>query len=481
MQFEKHQSNDWAIIIAALTALSLVLVFAPETITLIVSSVLVIGIAVMKPQISLYYLLVYTAIRPMLVEVNPGFRWAGDLLIAVLLLRLIVENRNNLGKIFKFKAFEWALFIFLAFGSAVALMKGVGIGGIVFQVRTFIIMYLVYVYVSRTKLTKSWLVELSWVAVALGWMLSIQGIIEKLSLRQWLIPYEWSILPLSPHNIVRIYGWAGNPNSLAMILVFTIFAAFFLLYQFDWSKKTRLFLVASLVLFFGISILTYSRGSMVFAIFFVGVYLLITRDWKPVKTFVVSLLLSLIVVYLPVNYGTSLILEKNLIDAELNPGGSLFDRLEQTFGEENIEKMQNNGRGYYLKKGFEIWDDHKLVGTGFATFGGAGAIAYGSPIYKDYGIDLSIYYKNKIYTDNQYIHILTETGLIGFTLFSVFLLALVAPLLKTWRDPFTAILIGLWVATGVAGVFYNIWELKVYNLIYFIILGTYANYRKWYR
>ena len=100
-----------------------------------------------------------------------------------------------------------------------------------------------------------------------GFIVSIHGLIEKLSMRQLLLPDVWKYKTLSATNAVRIYGLPGNPNSLALLLFFAIIAVFFLKSVYG-KEKHRLFLNINLVLFLGVFILTYSRGTWISAFIF---------------------------------------------------------------------------------------------------------------------------------------------------------------------------------------------------------------------
>lgn len=463
-------------LLVVVTFLSLLL---PSKIALIVTSFIFAIFAFTKPLQSILYLLIYVAIRPILVELNPGLKLIGDLITFVLLIKLLISSRFDIKGLLHFKLFEWAFFLFLGVGSLVGYLNGVSIGAILFQVRTFVIMYLVYYFLSRTVLPANWKQQLCWAAVGLGWLVSLHGLVEKISIRQWFLPEYWKYMPLSAENLQRVYGMPGNPNSLALILMFTIIAVLFLknLYK---NMQYKWFLNISLVLFIGMLILTFSRGTLIAGAFFAITYLIFSRDWKLVKTLVIGWLAAVILVYYPVNASVSFV--KYLgVEAPDGTVGSLSDRFGQMLDDKNVDRMVSNGRIFYIKKGFEIYKDYPIAGSGFGTFGGAATISYGSPIYSDYGIDLSIYFENKIYSDNQYIQIIAETGTIGVILFAAYLLAMVALFWKQRHTRFGQIMLGLWVATGVCGVFYNIWELKVYTLIFFVIFAAFAVDHKFYK
>lgn len=451
----------------------------PQSIATIVTGLIFFAFALIKPFQSLLYLLIYVAIRPFLIEINPGLKLIGDIITLAVLIRLVIDSKFDLKTLLKFKWFEIAFFAFLISGSIVGYMNGVSIAAVIFQVRTFIIMYLIYYFLSRATLPEGWSTKLLWTGVGLGWLLSLHGLIEKISIRQWLLPEYWKYMPLSAENMVRIYGLPGNPNSLALLMMFAIIAVLFLKSN-DAMKKHSRFLNVSIVLFIGILLLTYSRGTLISAGLLLAIYILLSKNFTLIKKLIIAGLAGFVLVYLPVN-GAVKVVQSLGVEAPKGTLGSLKDRFGQAFDEKNIERMTSNGRVFYLKKGFEVWKDYPITGSGFGTFGGAATIAYGSPIYEDYGIDLSIYFENKIYSDNQYIQIIAETGIIGVLLFAAFLLSMLALFWKTRHSKFSQFMIALWFSTGISGAYYNIWELKIYTLIFFMILGIYATHQHWYK
>lgn len=427
----------------------------------------------LKPKHGLYLLLLYVPIRPFLTEVNSGMMLAGDAITFVVLLRVLFDMRKNWKSWFQFKFFEWAFFAFLILGSLVGLKTGSSIGAIVFQLRTFLIMYLLYYIVSRMKVNKEDYAHFAWVTVLASIVISVHGLIEKLSLRQLLLPEAWSQKVLSATNAVRIYGLTGNPNSLAIFLGFTIVLVLFLLHHIN--GKQRKFLYVSLTLFMGVFLLTYSRGTWIALAIGIVVYLILSRNLKILKPLIITGLLGFLLVYLPTNYGVQIV-ENWGYEGGSGGAGSFKNRFKETFDEENVDLMVQSGRIFYIKKGFEVFADYPVVGTGFATFGDSATLSYGSPIYEDYGIRSDIYGGKNFYSDNQYIQVIAETGVVGVILFAAFLLGMLVIFWKNRNKDgnFSYFLISLWIATAAMGMYYNIWELKLFTLYYFLILGAYA-------
>lgn len=455
-------------------AVMLIALLLPSKIALLGTALFFVLFSILQPQQSILFLVIYVNIRPFLLEINSGMKLIGDLIILVVFAWTLFNYRHDIRSLFTFKWFEWSYFAFILFGSIVGLMNDVTPASIIFQIRTFVIMYLLYYTISRMILTSKWLLQLAWVTVWLNIIMSLHGLVEKLSLRQWLLPEEWKYKILSATNAVRIYGLTGNPNSLALSLFFGIIGLVYLQHiykenQYKWTFRVLL------VLFFGILILTYSRGTWISAAVFAVVFILMTRKWYLLRRFVIAGVASIVLIYFPINMAVQYIQELG-VEVEQKPdgAGSIGGRFGETFDEKNLALMTESGRFFYISKGFEIFKDQPITGTGFGSFGGSATLSYGSPIYDHYGISSDIYGGKYFYSDNQYIQVIAETGVIGVLIFAVFLLSMLAFFWKARRTNFGVFMIALWFSTGVSGMYYNIWELKMYTLFYFILLGAFV-------
>ncbi|WP_342510036.1 O-antigen ligase family protein [Sporosarcina sp. FSL K6-2383] len=469
---EKLKEKDTLYFVVAL-AVTVIALLLPTSIALIVSSVFFVLFAFLRPQQSLLFLVVYVSIRPLLVEVNSGLKLIGDLITLVAFAKLVLSSGRDWKSLFTFKWFEWAFFAFLLFGSIIGLTHGVLPSSIIFQIRTFVIMYLLYYIVSRMFLSEGWVKQLAWITVWTSLIVSIHGLIEKLSMRTLLLPDVWKYKTLSATNFVRIYGLPGNPNSLGLLLFFGIIAILYLQYIYK-SEKYKWFLMINLVLFLGTFIMTYSRGTWISAAVFGAVFIFSTKNWKVLKRLALAGVAALVLVYYPVNLGVQLFAKLGLEAPPTGPG-SIGERFNETFDEKNLALMSESGRFFYIEKGFEVFKDNPVTGTGFGSFGGSATLSYGSPIYKYYGIRSDIYGGKYFYSDNQYIQVIAETGAIGVALFAAFLLTMLGMFWKERKTTFGKFMIAFWLATGFSGFYYNIWELKLYTMFFFLIFGVFAS------
>lgn len=453
--------------------LLLIGMFLPKMIGLVIVTAIFAVFSFLKPKQALLLLLLYVPIRPILIEMNSSLKLIGDVITFIVLFRVLLDTRKEWKSWFQFHLFEWGFFAFLIIGSFVGLLMKVSPGSVIFQLRTFLIMYLLYFIVSRMKVEKKDFIDFAWVTIFVGFLISIHGIIEKLSLRQFLLPEAWSQKTLSATNIVRIYGMTGNPNSLAIFIGFAIVCVLYLLFEVKSTQRKLLHI--ALVLFSGILLLTYSRGTWIAFIVGLIIYLLLSRKWIIIKPLIISGLLGFILIFTTVNFGVQYVQSLDLDLDQGHGGEGISDRLSKTFNEENLDLMAESGRIYYIKKGLEVFKDFPVMGSGFGTFGDSATLSYGSPIYLDYGIRSDIYGGKNFYSDNQYIQVIAETGAMGVLSFAVFLLGL---LITFWQKRkqkvyLSNFMIAMWFSTGVMGLYYNIWELKLFTLFYFIILGAY--------
>lgn len=475
---EKINRKDILIFFIAI-ALLILSAALPPTIAIILTSIFFGVFAFFRPFQSFLFLIIYVSVRPILIEVNSGLKLVGDIITFVVFFKLLISSKKEWKSLFYFKWFEWLFFVFLVFGSIIGLLNDVSIASVVFQIRTFVIMYMLYYVLSRSLLPDNWYPRLAWATILTSFVVSIHGLIEKLSMRQLFLPEEWRYKVLSATNFVRIYGLPGNPNSLALLLIFGIVSILFLQYLYN-KQKYQVLLNTNLVLFIGVLILTYSRGTWISAIILAVVFISLSKQWKLLKQLVLASIAAIVLVYYPVNLGVAFFQSLGL-EAPDGASGSIGGRFEETFDEENLALMSQSGRLFYIKKGFEVFSDYPITGSGFGTFGGSATLSYGSPIYDEYGIRSDIYGGKNFYSDNQYIQVIAETGFIGVILFAGFLLGMLSLFWKQRKTAFGKFMIALWFATGFSGFYYNIWELKLYTMFYFIIFGSFASYFNLYK
>ncbi|OLN24103.1 hypothetical protein BTO30_01430 [Domibacillus antri] len=443
-------------------------------------SVITAVMAYLKPKEGLLFLLIYFPMRSFLTEMAPGLKLAGDLIIIAITLRVLWDTRRDIRSWFRFHAFEYGFFAFLAIGVVSALLTGVEINAIIFQLRAFVITYLVFYAAKRLSLTKEDVISFLWVTTATAMLLVVQGLVEKLSVRTMMMPEAWVNRALSPNNRVRIYGWINNPNVFAVYLTIAFMCVMYLR-SLVTARWVKILLFISAVLMMGVWTLTYSRGTWIgFAIGFV-VYILLTRNWRAVAMTIAAIAIGVVLVNMPVASAARYI-EANILNDVPRPAPSEGgdgpeitvegQRLKETFELSTVELSKQTGRLFIVNKGFEIFTDNPIIGTGFATYGDSATKSYLSPIYEKYDIYFNIY------SDNQYIQVIVQTGTLGVIAFAVFLLGMLAILWKRRDDhpmaiPVLSMLIGIFVC----GLLYNIWEDKTFTTYFFLAMAIIVTYK----
>jgi putative inorganic carbon (hco3(-)) transporter len=480
----KVNFKEFTFLLPAILLITLCLVWTNNILGLAVTALF--GLyAFLKPKNALLLLIMYFPVRTFLIEVNPALKGIGDLIIIAIFLKIIFMYRKKIKSLFHFDYFEISFIIFCIVGSISALITGVSPVAIIFQLRAFVIAFLLYYIVKRLDITKEDIYKFLWVVVFTALIICIQGLIEKISVRTLMLPDSWEQKRISPTNKDRIYGLIGNPNVLAVFLSLS-FVLTLVLRKLVEAKKVKSLLFVVLILIAGTLELTYSRGTFLALGVAVITYFLLTKNLKSIGIILTTIVLATICIFYPSNFladSYSKKLEKaqaGETQGEEQPPeaneNKPSDRIGETFDEDTLSLSRKSGRLFVVEKGFQVFKDNPIIGTGFATFGDSATKSFSSPIYEQYGIT------RNIYSDNQYIQIIAQTGTLGVLIFATFLLGMLWMLWKYRKEnafaiPFLALLIG----TFVWGLFYNIWENKTFTVYYFIILGYLFNYKQFRR
>lgn len=435
--------------------------------------------AFVRPKQSILFLLIYFPLRSFLIEVNPALKLIGDVVIIFIFLRVLWDSRKDIKSIFRFEIYEWAFIIFLLVGSLSAFITGVSLAAIIFQLRAFAITFLLLYIVKRLDISKRDIFNFLVVTAAVAFVLVVQGLVEKLSMRSALMPDNWINRQLSPNNSSRIYGLMNNPNVLSVHLTIAALLTYYLK-KLVTKPVIQWGLNIFIVLMAGAWILTFSRGTWIAFAIGIAVYFLFTRNWKFIVKAVVVIALGYLLVASPVMFMSKWI-SNNTEIGNFDRTGPVetpdekqesveSTRIKETFTTDTLELSKTTGRLFIVEKGFEIFKDHPIIGTGFATYGDSASKSYPSPIYEEYGIGFNIY------SDNQYIQVIVQTGAVGVILFAVFLLGMLVVFWKKRNDvpsalPMLAALIGIYWC----GFVYNIWEDKAFTLYFYILTAAFIS------
>ncbi|OZM56650.1 O-antigen polymerase [Lottiidibacillus patelloidae] len=427
--------------------------------------------ALFRPKYAILLLFMYYPIRPFIIEYVSSLRYVGDLIIFGALLRIIWNGRTNVKSLINFKTFEYGYFAFIIIGATSAILNDISVTMVIIQIRAFILLYLIYYIVSRLKITKADIKHLLWITIWTVIVIIIQAIFEKLSVRTLFLPESWQTMPLSSKNRVRIYGMLGNPNTLSIYLSF-VFLFFFYAKKYIAGANSKLLSFLNLSVL-GIIILTYSRGTWIGIIVMLAVYIVLTRKLYILKDVLKTVLVATLLFIMPVvsitsyiessEEGTEKVKEIQKYDQEGKSG--FVDRVGKTFSDDTITSSKKSGRLYIVEKGYEIFKDFPIIGTGFSTFGDSASLRRVSPMYEEYNIGY------QFYSDNQYIQVIVQTGLLGVIAFAVFLLHMLFIYWKRRKESFSALMVSVLLSAFVMGLVYNLWEADIFGLCFFALLA----------
>ncbi|MDW0114036.1 O-antigen ligase family protein [Sporosarcina saromensis] len=476
--------NDFAWLFITLAMVAFGLIVNITTIGLIIVVFLAV-LTFFRKDLGLYMLLVYIPIRPFLTALNPGFKLIGDLIIFALIAKTIYENRKNLKTLVHFEKLEVAYMSFLVIGSVSALINGVSLNAIIFQLRTYVLFFLIYYVVKRMEISVKQLKKGAMITFCTAIILSLQGFVEKISDKTMLMPTEWQNWTLSPTNHVRVYGLLKGPNEFGLYLIIAFFISLFLMKVVPKSKRWIIFAGSSIIA--AAFLLTYSRGSLIALVIFALIYLVVYRSLNGLKK-VIGIAATSVIIYFAITYASDLYINTVINNPETDLEQSIDDegkknnetnstginRYKEAFTGDTIQLSSETGRIYYVKKSIEVFKAYPIIGAGFGTFGGAATLAYSSPIYDHFSI------KTNFYSDNQYILVLAETGIVGVITLAVFvisLLLLTIQYIKRYKKSPIPIFLLYFLTTLVVGAaFYNILENDTFMLYYFLLLAiAYGN------
>ncbi|MDD5693094.1 MAG: O-antigen ligase family protein [Patescibacteria group bacterium] len=265
--------------------------------------------------------------------------------------------------------------------------------------------------------------------------------ISVISIYQFLSNTQTSHLWLSPGELqlTRVFAFFGSPNVLGILMAMISILSFG---SFLKSKKYY-YLIPS-----GLSVLatgfTFSRSAWLGLVMALAIGIVI-YNYKYL-IFSPLILLGLIIPQV-----------RNRIEISLS-GNYLMD-------------SSLDGRIWALINGLYIFKRYPFIGAGPGSYGGKLAANYASPIYLQ-GIQNG--YTALYFTDNQYLEILVQGGIIGFLSFCGFIISVITSLIQTYRrNKDILVLTGLavFVCFLTGGLFANVLEFGAIAVPMAIILG----------
>lgn len=383
-----------------------------------------------------------------------------DLIILVLFVWYSVAIRLR----YQFRVHDWLLIAFVAVGAVnTVFFQHLGVGRVVFQLRSIGIYYIFYFVIRNLKFGKR---EFNFLLDTLNVMsavLAFFGLIERAFNKKVLFPPEW-LERIELANRPRVYSLFGNPNTYGLFLVLTVFLC--LIAYLAYGRKTG-------CVWYGINVLglllSMSRSSFIIFALGIGVFAVyfVVKNRKnfPYRR-VLAMLLTVAVIS-----GSGYMITKQVAiwhhrtnelptwNGAGDPSIGLGNRLDNSFTDREIERSAFNGRIFSIKTGLAIFRDYPVMGAGFGTFGSAAGLNYENPLNEKYKL------WSGFYADNEYIKVIAENGALGVLLFGAFLISILVFFRKEPLKIFLCITIGWF------GIFFNIFEVQIGAMLFWSVLA----------
>ena len=327
-----------------------------------------------------------------------------------------------------------------------------GILPFLLELRSLFLYYVLYYILRNTKIEINWNL-FSKVLSLVIFIVSIFSIVEKIFNKDFLFPNAWASSIVYKDNFARVYSVFNNPNTYATFIVLS----FFLLNYLEYYKDVKCYKFIYVVLLINLW-LSASRSSMIILAMYILVYLILlikNRNKSKLLGLLIIVLISSICIFgiskMSNNYYFATVVDKKpagvidvIIDANghrhnnpLNPNsnkynsdiiddiakresGGLINRILSLFKGNIYDLSTKDGRIYKIMVGIKVFKDYPVIGSGFGTFGDSASLII-NPIdfYEKYDLE------DNFYSDNQYLTIIVECGILGTVLMAAFVISLI--------------------------------------------------------
>lgn len=343
------------------------------------------------------------------------------------------------------------LFVLVTFITNICLNQR-GILPFLLELRSMFLYYVLYYILKNTKIEIKWNL-FSKVLSLVIFIVSIFSIVEKIFNKDFLFPNAWASSIVYKDNFARVYSVFNNPNTYATFIVLS----FFLLNYLEYYKDVKCYKFIYVLLLINLW-LSASRSSMIILAMYILVYLILlikNRNKSKLLGLLIIVLISSICIFgiskMSNNYYFATVVDKKpagvidvIIDANghrhnnpLNPNsnkynsdiiddiakresGGLINRILSLFKGNIYDLSTKDGRIYKIMVGIKVFKDYPVIGSGFGTFGDSASLMI-NPIdfYEKYDLE------DNFYSDNQYLTIIVECGILGTVLMAAFVISLI--------------------------------------------------------
>ena len=353
-----------------------------------------------------------------------------------LILALIFCDKRQL-KTTKSTIYLLIFCLIMVVSGLVASLSGLVVGMLIGGILLFIHFVLAYLIASTFKNKNSiinWLIILSTPLIIFG---LFQGFLGQETSKLWVSTSETLIDS-------RSFGFFGSPNVMGAVMMIISIISLFRLID---SKKIRYlspFILSSVVM-----ITTYSRSAWLG--YGSGILIaLIVKNWR----FIMILPFGFIGLLIP----------------------SIKQRIMTMLSQSYMVDSALDGRVWSLNNAIEIYKTSPLIGTGPGSYGGQMAINYNSPIYLN---GMQNGYVALAYTDNQWIQLAVQFGLLGVLSIAGFFISYFVSSLRQYikdKNILSLGFIAVIIAVFVSGLFENILEFGAVSVLAGVYLGLGNHY-----
>ncbi len=386
-----------------------------------------------------------------------------DLIVWPFAALIIVKNKFKIN----LKLYDWAFLAFITSGLISTLINSTSLLAFALQVRSIFTMYVFFYVLRNTEFSEKQINYIKNILLLVLSVIIVFALLEHFTYK-FIFPEVWRANINHASNYARVYSLMNNPNSFAFFSYMVM-----LLVYFTNKGQNKLLHYGFYTLVFLSILLSASRSTFI-AIAFLFLLLIFDtvkgKGFMPLLKMGLSLALALILMF-----ASSPL--KNLIYDVTDGFGAGFSGLDtdyknpaknniaflDRFGELSddtiLQNSSSDGRIFVIFKGLEIFMDHPIFGTGFGTYGSAGSQMVKPHLYEEYGL-----YEN-LYSDNEYIKVFVETGILGTLIYIAFIFLLLKTYFKN-KYKIVALISFLFI-----GMFYNMFEMQTICFILYLILS----------
>lgn len=417
----------------------------------------------------LLFLAIFIPFRELIALYAGSFiKFLPDVLVWGELLLVLINNKFKLN----LKLYDYFFIGFIIIGFFSCLLNSVSFLSFALQARSIGTMYALFYVIRNINIEKNDYKTIVNVLMSVNIVIIIFAILEFFTDKTLFFPKIWAENINFVSNFERTYSLMDNPNTFGIFTFMVMFLVYFA-NKDSFSKKYFGYYILS---FLGI-ILSASRSTLLVVCLFI-LFLIYEsikkRSCYNLLWFVILIVLSFGIVYsfekiklkMEIMNSTEIPNKKpngnssdRVSDGDINdnivkpitPGFTLLDRIKETTSGTTAANSKVNGRLYIIKKGLVIFKDYPMIGTGFGTFGSAASKMITPDIYSKYNLS------SNFYSDNEYIKVVVETGIIGTIIFGLFILSLFYEFFKT-KSYYKLF---IFIVFLFIGMFYNVFEMQV--------------------